>query len=125
MRSPASDLDRVFHALADPSRRAMLERLGAGAASVGELARPLAMSLAAVMQHLQVLEDGGLVRSRKSGRVRSCELDREGLNAAYRWLGERRQAGEHEHGRPGAHLDGPIEAAPPTAKPRPRKRRPA
>lgn len=119
MRSHASDLDRVFHALADPSRRAMLERLGTGAASVGELARPLAMSLAAVMQHLQVLEDGGLVRSRKSGRVRSCELDREGLSAAYRWLGER------EHGRPGAHLDGPIEAAPPTAKPGPRKRRPA
>lgn len=84
------DLDRVFHALADPSRRAMLERLQRGSASVSELAQPLAMSLAAVVQHLQVLEDSGLVRSHKTGRVRICRLDRTALGEAEHWIGQRR-----------------------------------
>src|SRR3546814_14269381 len=68
-------LDRLFHALADPARRGMVERLSRGPASVSELARPLAMSLPSVMQHLQVLEASGLVRSEKAGRVRTCRIE--------------------------------------------------
>src|SRR3981081_2005405 len=68
-------LDRVFHALGDPSRRLMVERLSHGPASVSELARPLDMSLAGVVQHLQVLEASGLVRSEKGGRVRTCRIE--------------------------------------------------
>ena len=68
------NLDRVFHALSDCSRRRMLERLSSGPASVSELARPLPMTLAAVVQHVQVLEAAGLVRTKKVGRVRRCEL---------------------------------------------------
>lgn len=118
-------LDRIFHALADPSRRAMIERLGAGAASVSELAQPLAMSLAAVVQHLQVLEGSGLVRSSKTGRVRTCELDRDGLSAAERWIGQRREAGERQLDRLGAYLAAHAAAPPADPKPHPRKRRPA
>ena len=83
-------LDRVFQALSDPSRRAIVERLTRGAASVSELAQPLAMSLAAVVQHVQALEASGLIRTRKTGRVRSCELDRQVLAAAEQWLAQRR-----------------------------------
>jgi len=84
-------LDGVFHALADPSRRQMVERLSRGPATVSELARPLAMSLPAVVQHLQVLESSGLVRSRKTGRVRTCRLDRNVLNDAEDWFASQRQ----------------------------------
>ncbi|UXY13665.1 metalloregulator ArsR/SmtB family transcription factor [Chitiniphilus purpureus] len=84
-------LDLVFHALADPSRLAMVERLCQGPASVSELARPLAISLPSVLQHLKLLEDSGLVRSRKVGRVRTCELDREVMVRAEDWFAERRR----------------------------------
>src|SRR5476649_1476299 len=84
------DLDRTFQALADRSRRSMVERLTLGDASVSELARPLAMSLAAVVQHVQALEASGLIRTRKTGRVRSCQLDRQVLSKAERWLAQRR-----------------------------------
>lgn len=83
-------LDRVFHALSDPSRRAIVERLAGGDASVSELARPLPMSLAAVVQHVQALEASGLVRSAKIGRVRRCSLDRDVLALAEGWLTQRR-----------------------------------
>jgi DNA-binding transcriptional ArsR family regulator len=83
-------LDRVFHALSDPSRRAIVERLAGGEASVSELARPLPMSLAAVVQHVQALEACGLVRSTKTGRVRRCSLDRDVLALAEGWLTQRR-----------------------------------
>ncbi|HEV8637788.1 MAG TPA: metalloregulator ArsR/SmtB family transcription factor [Chloroflexota bacterium] len=83
-------LDRVFHALSDPTRRAMVERLGRGPASVSELASPLAMSLPAVVQHLQVLEASGLVRSEKVGRVRTCRVDPAALRSAEQWIAERR-----------------------------------
>lgn len=83
-------LDPIFRALADPTRRAILERLAGGTASVTELAGPLDMSLAAVVQHVQVLEDSGLVRSHKVGRVRTCELDTHALHAAESWLSQRR-----------------------------------
>jgi len=88
--APAS-LDLAFQALGDPSRRAMVERLAQGPASVSELAKPLAMSLPAVMQHLAVLEQSGLVRSEKVGRVRTCRIDPNAITAAELWLNQRRQ----------------------------------
>ena len=76
-------LDLVFQALADPSRRTMVERLSRGPASVSDLAQPLDMSLPAVMQHLQVLEASGLVRSEKTGRVRTCRIDPKALGGVW------------------------------------------
>ena len=90
MLNQAAPLDRVFHALADPSRRLMVERLGRGPASVSELARPLTMTLAAVVQHLQVLEASGLVRTEKVGRVRTCRIEPAALRTAEQWISERR-----------------------------------
>ena len=83
-------LDLAFQALADPTRRVMVERLSQGPASVSELARPLDMTLSAVVQHLAVLEASGLVRSQKVGRVRTCRIEPQMFTAAERWLGERR-----------------------------------
>jgi len=80
------EVDRVFHALGDATRRAMMERLSSGPMSVSRLAEPFEMSLAAVIQHLQVLEEAGLVRTEKVGRVRSCRIDAAGLDAAQQWL---------------------------------------
>jgi DNA-binding transcriptional ArsR family regulator len=83
-------VNAVFHALSDPHRRAMVERLCRGPASVSELARPLPMSLPAVVQHLRVLESSGLVRSEKHGRVRTCHIELETLRPVERWIAERR-----------------------------------
>lgn len=83
-------LDRVFQALSDPSRRAIVDRLSRSDASVSELAQPLAMSLAAVVQHVQLLEASGLIRTHKTGRVRNCHLDRDVLSQAETWLSQRR-----------------------------------
>jgi len=99
------DLDRMFHALGDASRRAMLARLCLGPATVGELAQPLAMSLPAVMQHLQVLEASGLVGTEKVGRVRTCRLVPERLAAAEDWIRARRGIWESRLDRLGALLD--------------------
>ncbi|WP_409492814.1 ArsR/SmtB family transcription factor [Amycolatopsis sp. cmx-11-12] len=88
-------MDQVFKALSDGTRREMIERLTRGPASVGELAQPLSMSLPAVMQHLQVLETCGLVRSEKAGRVRTCHLEPDGLRMAEDWLGGQRTGWEH------------------------------
>ncbi|HZP19082.1 MAG TPA: metalloregulator ArsR/SmtB family transcription factor [Bauldia sp.] len=99
-------LDGVFQALSDPSRRRMVERLTAGPASVSELAKPLAMSLPAVVQHLAVLEGSGLVKSAKAGRVRTCRLDAEVLGAAGRWIEERRALWEQRLDRLGEYLAG-------------------
>jgi DNA-binding transcriptional ArsR family regulator len=99
-----ADLDRVFHALADPGRRLMLERLSRGPASVSELGRPLTMSLAAVVQHVQVLEASGLVRTRKLGRTRTCRLDPVALRSAERWISERRTFVERRLDRLGEYL---------------------
>jgi len=98
------ELDRVFQALADPSRRAMVERLSRGPASVTELARPLAMSLAAVVQHLKVLEVSGLVRSDKVGRVRTCRMEPSAMDGAQRWITERRAGWERRLDRLGDFL---------------------
>ena len=93
--SPAElPVDVVFHALSDANRRAMIDRLLDGPASVSELARPLSISLPAVVQHLHVLEDSGVVRSRKVGRVRTCEIEPRALSAAERWISERRELWE-------------------------------
>jgi DNA-binding transcriptional ArsR family regulator len=86
----ATPLDAVFSALADPTRRGIVERLSRGPMSVSDLARPLPMSLPAVHQHLQVLETSGLVWSQKVGRVRTCHLDVKRLDTAERWIRERR-----------------------------------
>lgn len=86
MPHQAAQLDRVFRALADPTRRAVVERLGAGPAAVTELARPFGMALPSFVQHLSVLEESGLVRSRKRGRVRTYQLSPNPLAAAERWL---------------------------------------
>jgi DNA-binding transcriptional ArsR family regulator len=80
------EFDRLFHALADPSRRSMVERLVRGPASVSQLAEPLAMSLAAVVQHLSVLEEAGIVASEKVGRVRTCRLEPAALRRGENWL---------------------------------------
>lgn len=101
-----SSLDRVFQALADPSRRQIVERLERGDASVGELAQPLQMSLPAVIQHLQVLEASGLVRSSKQGRVRTCRLEPAALAAAEGWLTQRRAGWERRLDRLGEYLAG-------------------
>jgi DNA-binding transcriptional ArsR family regulator len=97
-------VDDVFRALADPSRRLMVERLAAGPATVSELARPLPMSLAAVVQHLQVLQDSGLVRSTKTGRVRTCELDRSVFDDAASWFAAQRRQWEQRLDNLGEHL---------------------
>jgi DNA-binding transcriptional ArsR family regulator len=83
-------LDRVFHALADPSRRAMVDRLTRGPATVSDQAAPFAMTLAAVVQHLKVLEDSGVVRTEKVGRVRTCRIEPAALTAAEQWISKRK-----------------------------------
>jgi DNA-binding transcriptional ArsR family regulator len=105
MLKHGATLDGVFHALADPGRRRMVERLSLGPASVSELARPMAMSLAAVVQHLKVLEASGLVRSEKVGRVRTCRIDTAALSLAERWIAERRQGWERRLDRLGDYLN--------------------
>lgn len=97
-------VDRVFHALAEPMRRAMLERLSAGPMSVSDLAQPFDVTLAAIVQHLQVLEESGVVRSEKVGRVRTCRLEPEGFELAERWIAERRSLWERRLGRLGELL---------------------
>jgi DNA-binding transcriptional ArsR family regulator len=94
MLNYSSSLDMTFQALADPTRRAMVERLSRGSATVGELAQPFAMSLPAVMQHLHVLEASGLVRSEKVGRVRTCCIEPEALRPVEQWIAERRRGWE-------------------------------
>jgi DNA-binding transcriptional ArsR family regulator len=98
-------LDLVFQALADPSRRQMVERLSRGPASVSQLAAPLDMSLPAVVQHLQVLEASGLVKTEKIGRVRSCALDASAMSRAEQWINDRRTQWEKRLDRLGDFLD--------------------
>jgi DNA-binding transcriptional ArsR family regulator len=92
MLDQSAVLDDVFSALADPSRRVMIERLGRGPATVSELAEPLDMSLAAIVQHVQVLTDRGVIQSVKVGRVRTCRLNAEALGAAAAWIASRQEA---------------------------------
>jgi len=98
-------LDKTFAALADPTRRALVERLVQGPATVSELARPLPMSLPAAMLHLKVLEESGLVTSQKVGRVRTCRIDPKMLSQAEQWVADRRRMWERSLDRLGAWLD--------------------
>ena len=104
MLNQYSDLDALFRALADPARRAMIERLAQGPAAVSELARPLPMSLPAAMQHLSVLEAAGLVRSEKIGRVRTCAIEPQALSQAEQWINARRIEWERRLDRLGDYL---------------------
>jgi DNA-binding transcriptional ArsR family regulator len=104
MLNQSTDLDRLFHALADPARRAIVERLSRGPAPVSELARPLPMSLPAAMQHLGVLEAAGLVRSEKVGRVRTCAIEPQALSLAEQWINARRIEWGHRLDRLGEYL---------------------
>ena len=97
-------MDRRFHALADGSRRAMVERLARGPASVSELARPFDMSLPAVVQHLGVLEGAGIVTSEKVGRVRTYQLAPDALAPCGEWIGRQRTPAERRLDRLGDHL---------------------
>jgi DNA-binding transcriptional ArsR family regulator len=94
MLNQTMDLDRTFQALADKSRRTMVERLTLGPASVSELAEPLAMSLAAVVQHVRVLEACGVVKTEKVGRTRMCRIEPAAMTAAEQWITERRRGWE-------------------------------
>jgi DNA-binding transcriptional ArsR family regulator len=97
-------LDQVFHALADPTRRVMVERLSRGPASVSALAKPLTISLPAVLQHLQVLEASGVVRSEKVGRVRTCRIEPAALRTVEHWVAGRRASWERRLDRLGDYL---------------------
>ena len=99
------DIDRVFHALGDPTRRALVHHLSRGPVSVSQLALPLAITLAAVVQHLQILEESGLVRTEKVGRVRTCAIDPAGLSAAGQWIQDCRSAWEQRFDKLGALLE--------------------
>jgi DNA-binding transcriptional ArsR family regulator len=108
-------LDRVFQALADPTRRDIVERLTQAPASVSELASPLAMSLPAVMQHLQVLETSGLVVSEKVGRVRTCRIDPAAIRTAEAWIHQQRLLWERRLDSLGLYLS-PNHAQPTASK---------
>ena len=110
MLNQQGSLDRVFQALADTSRRSIVERLVRGPASVSELASPLDMSLPAVMQHLQVLEAAGLVGSQKAGRVRTCHLEPATLRTAEDWITSQRTRWERRLDRLGDYLTGATNA---------------
>ena len=105
MLNQSENLDLAFQALADPARRKMLERLSAGPASVSELAKPLQMSMPAVLQHLAVLEHAGLACSRKTGRVRTCEIGTEQFAAVQGWMNARRAEWEARFDRLEAYLN--------------------
>lgn len=99
------DISRIFHALGDNTRRSMVEQLSGGPLTVSELAKPLDMSLAAVVQHVNLLEQCGLIKTYKIGRVRTCEIKTETLSIAEKWLHERRRLWSRRLDRLGKLLD--------------------
>lgn len=101
----AADLDRVFHALGDPTRRAILDRLSERPQSVSGLAGPLAITLTAVAQHLRVLEETGFVRTQKIGRVRTCRVEPKGFQAVEDWIADHRSTWTQRLDRLGELLD--------------------
>jgi DNA-binding transcriptional ArsR family regulator len=103
-RAEREPVDRVLHALADPNRRGIVERLSLGPATVSELAEPLPMSLSAVVQHLEVLQVSGLVSSEKLGRVRTCRIEPRALRSLEQWIGARRSSWESRLDRLGEYL---------------------
>lgn len=115
----APPLERIFHALADPTRLAVVERLGQGQLAVGELAKPFALSLPAVLQHLQILEASGLVRTEKIGRTRMCRLEPAALEAVERWVAGRRAVWERHFDRLGEYLAATADDEPPRGENQP------
>ncbi|MBS1825291.1 MAG: helix-turn-helix transcriptional regulator [Acidobacteria bacterium] len=101
----SQQLSSVFHGLADPTRRAVIERLSSGPAAVTELAQPFPMALPSFLQHLRVLEDCGLVTSRKSGRVRTYQLAPKPLRAASNWLEKQRALWDRRLDQLDSYLD--------------------
>jgi DNA-binding transcriptional ArsR family regulator len=110
MTNPEINIDRLFHALGDPTRRAMLDRLSQGPVSVSALAAPLGITLTAVAQHLQILEECGLARTEKLGRVRTCRIESAGFNALEQWIRNHRTLWERRLDRLGALLADEDEA---------------
>ena len=108
MLNQEAQLDRMFHALADASRRNMLKQLGTGPRSVSELARPLSMTLAGVVQHVQILETSGLISSTKVGRTRTCHLNPVALSAVEKWIAQRQRHVERQLDRLGELLNNSI-----------------
>ena len=106
MRRAKPNVGRVFQALGDRTRRAIVERLSEGPISVSSLAKPLAITLAAVVQHLQILEHSGLVHTEKKGRIRTCHIQTSGLSVAEQWIGECRSTWERRLDRLGELLAG-------------------
>jgi len=107
MHTQQATIDRVFHALGDPTRRAIVEKLSEGPISVSHLAKPLDITLAAVVQHLQILEKSGLVHTEKVGRVRTCRIEPKGLSVAEQWIEDRRSLWEKRLDRLGDLLSEP------------------
>ncbi len=105
MRNPKVNIDRLFHALGDPTRRAILDRLSQGPVSVSALAGPLGITLTAVAQHLQILEECGLARTEKLGRVRTCRIESAGFNALEQWIRNHRTVWERKLDRLGTLLE--------------------
>jgi DNA-binding transcriptional ArsR family regulator len=101
MPGPEVDIDRVFHALGDPTRRAIVDKLSEGPLSVSRLATPLGITVTAVAQHLRVLEESGLVHTEKVGRVRTCRIEAAGFSALERWIGDHRSMWERRLDRLG------------------------
>ena len=118
MLNQSNQLDLMFQALADPSRRGMLERLCRGPASVSDLAAPLEMSLPAVLQHVEVLEQSGLVKTEKVGRVRTCSVGSKALRSVEHWINARRTMWEQNFDRLGAYLAAEVAAEKKRKKPR-------
>lgn len=110
MHSPKVDIDHVFHALGDPTRRAILDRLSEGPLSVSRLAAPLDITLTAVAQHLQVLEESALVRTEKVGRVRTCRIEPRGFSMLEQWILDHRTTWERRLDRLGELLAEPEDA---------------
>jgi len=104
MPGPKADIDRIFHALDDPTRRALIEKISEGPISVSQLAEPLHITLAAVVQHLQVLEESGLVHTEKIGRIRTCRIEPRGLSLVEQWIADRRSLWERRFDRLGELL---------------------
>jgi DNA-binding transcriptional ArsR family regulator len=98
-------LDRAFRALADPTRRAIVDRLSRSQASVSDIAKPLRMSLVAVVQHIQLLEECGVIQTQKTGRIRTCRIEPQALGMVERWLSDRRAMWEGHLDRLGAVLE--------------------
>jgi DNA-binding transcriptional ArsR family regulator len=105
MRNPKVNIDRLFHALGDPTRRAMLDRLSQGPLSVSALAAPLGITLTAVAQHLQILEECGLAQTEKLGRVRTCRIESAGFNSLEQWIRDHRTVWERRLDRLGVLLE--------------------